>query len=147
MSTIYKSPQHSQSHFSAYCVFSSRSLAAASNSGDFSQPPVLITSRHGSHRKHSFISVASNCCIIKNLLRSNGNVFTEPLPRNSRCLQSHRLATVLYAAMHYTTLPSFVKSFTFFLNYDCFLLYLCSLVTYPFFCFWENCPFYMGFIF
>jgi hypothetical protein len=30
---------------------------------------------------------------------SNGNVFTEPLPRNGRCLQSHCLATDLYATV------------------------------------------------
>jgi hypothetical protein len=49
ISTIHKSPQHSLSHFPACCVFTSRSLATAANSGDpsasraqvlSSQPPV-----------------------------------------------------------------------------------------------------------
>jgi hypothetical protein len=36
ISTLYKSSQHSLSLFPACCVFISRSLATASNSGDFS---------------------------------------------------------------------------------------------------------------
>jgi hypothetical protein len=51
------------------------------------------------YRKHSFSIVASTYCIIKTLLPSNGNVFTEPLPRNGRRSQSHRLATGLYATI------------------------------------------------
>jgi hypothetical protein len=39
----------------------------------------------------------SNCCSIKNPVPNNGNLFTEPLPRNGRCLQSRRLAAGLYA--------------------------------------------------
>jgi hypothetical protein len=57
-------------------------------------------SRHGPHRKHSSSIVAMNCSIIKNLMPSNGNVFTEPLLRNGRCLQSHLLATGLYATFY-----------------------------------------------
>jgi hypothetical protein len=37
---------------------------------------------------------------MKNLLLSNGNVFTEPFPRNGRCLHSHRLVTGLYATIY-----------------------------------------------
>jgi hypothetical protein len=37
-----------------------------------SNPVQLITSWHGPHRKHSFPLVSSSCCIIKNLLPSNG---------------------------------------------------------------------------
>jgi hypothetical protein len=102
-------------------VFTSHSLTTVSNSEGSSasrvqvlssQPsvqnwklhqlcPLLIISRHGPHRKHSSSTVASKCCIINNLLPSNGNVFTEPLPRNGRCLQSHCLAMGLYAPICY----------------------------------------------
>jgi hypothetical protein len=34
------------------------------------------------------------------MLPSNGNVFTELLPRNGCCLQSHCLAADLYATIH-----------------------------------------------
>jgi hypothetical protein len=54
---------------------------------------LLISYRHGPYRKQSYSIVASNCCFIKNLLPSNGNVFTVSLARNCRCLQRHRLAT------------------------------------------------------
>jgi hypothetical protein len=124
IATIHKSPQHPISHFQP-AVFTSRSLATAYNSRDSfassaqvlsSQPPVqnslsnnsqltlfmLITSRQGPRRNHSSSIVASNCCIINNLLPSNGNVFAEPLPRNGRCLQNHRLATGLYATISFT---------------------------------------------
>jgi hypothetical protein len=37
---------------------------------------LLVTSRRGPHRKQPSI-IAPNCCIIKNLLHSNGNVFAE----------------------------------------------------------------------
>jgi hypothetical protein len=57
---------------------------------------VLITPRHGPHRITPFPLLYSNCCSIKNLLPSNGNVFSEPLHRNGRCLQSHWLA-MLYS--------------------------------------------------
>jgi hypothetical protein len=40
-----------------------------------------------------FPLLESHCCIIKKPISSNRNVFTEPLPRNGRCLQSHCLAT------------------------------------------------------
>jgi hypothetical protein len=36
ITTIHKSPQHPLSFFPACCVFASRSLATAFNSGDFS---------------------------------------------------------------------------------------------------------------
>jgi hypothetical protein len=72
--------------FSACCAFTNRSLATASNNGNFSasrvqvlssQPPLqnsvhcsvlIIISRHGSHRKHrsstiSFVSVAVGTCL------------------------------------------------------------------------------------
>jgi hypothetical protein len=95
--------------FPACCVFTSRYLVTASNSVHFSasrpqvlspQPPMqnsteliapsvlVITSRHRSHRKHPVSTVTL-------LLRAYS--FTEPLPRNGRCLQSRRLATGLYA--------------------------------------------------
>jgi hypothetical protein len=45
------------------------------------------------------VKMKSSCCINKNLLPSNGNLLTEPLPRNGRCLQIHRLTTALYATI------------------------------------------------
>jgi hypothetical protein len=105
----HKSPQHLLRIFPACCAFTSRSLAKTSNIEDSSAShaqvlssqspvqnstelcPLLITFRYGTLRKHSSSIFSSNCCIIKNLVPSNGNVFTEPLPRNGRCLQSHRL--------------------------------------------------------
>jgi hypothetical protein len=121
ISTIHKSPQHQLSLFLACCVFTSRSLATASNSGDSSasgtqvlssQPPVqnstdnylcpfFIPCQHGQHRKHISSIVAPNCCIIKNLLPINGKLFTVPLRSNDRCLQNHHLATGLYATVLY----------------------------------------------
>jgi hypothetical protein len=68
--------------FPACCVFTSSSLATASNSGDSSASrsqvlssfsyqlicPLLITSLHGPHRKHrssivAFVSVAAGTCL------------------------------------------------------------------------------------
>jgi hypothetical protein len=43
---------------------------------------LLITSQHGPRRNTPFPLLWSNCCVIRSLLPSNGNVFTEPLPRN-----------------------------------------------------------------
>jgi hypothetical protein len=105
--TIHKSPQLPLSLFPTCCVFTSRSLAMAPNSGDSSvsrtqvlssQPPVqnqneleyarnplVITSRHGPHRKHSSSTVV---CML------------QVLPSNTRCLQSHRLATGLHTTIY-----------------------------------------------
>jgi hypothetical protein len=79
---------------------------------------LLITFRHERHRKRRF-----NCYVG---VRCRGNVFTEPLlrdglhnsvvlllrasmlralPNNGRCLQSHRLATGLYATERSTKRP------------------------------------------
>jgi hypothetical protein len=44
VSTIYKSPQHPPSLFPACCVFTSRSLATASNSGDSSASHAQVLS-------------------------------------------------------------------------------------------------------
>jgi hypothetical protein len=123
ISTIHKSPQHPISLFLASYIFTSRSLATASNSGGSSVSrsqvlssqhpmqistelcPLLITSRHESRRNTPFPLLQSNCYIIKNLLLSNENVFTEPLPGNGRCLHSHRLATGIYATLWYKEVP------------------------------------------
>jgi hypothetical protein len=109
-STIYKSPTKP---FPACCVFTSRSLATASNSGGSlasraqvlsSQPSVqnclttdfvpclwhLSADHLETHRFQQYLY----CCVH---IRCRGNVFTEMLPRNNRCLQSHRLATCLHA--------------------------------------------------
>jgi hypothetical protein len=51
------------------------------------------------HINGSPFPLLSNCCIMKYLLPSNGNVFTEPLHRNGRCMHSHCLATGPYAAI------------------------------------------------
>jgi hypothetical protein len=93
ISTLYKSTQHPLSLFPSCCVFISRFLATTSNSGDSSasraqvpssQPPLqssaelvapllfFTTPRRGQH------PVFSGC--MRN--RCQGNVFTEPLPRN-----------------------------------------------------------------
>jgi hypothetical protein len=60
---------------------------------------LLITSLHGPYRKHTVSTVVANCCIIKNLLPTNENVFTELLSRNGRCLHSHCLATGLHTTI------------------------------------------------
>jgi hypothetical protein len=117
ISRIHKSPQHQLSFFPACCVFTSRFLATVSNSGDSStssaqvlssqspmQNPIelcllLITSKHGPHRKHGSPFVVSNYSIIKNLPPRNENVISEPLPINGRCLQSHCLVTGLYVTI------------------------------------------------
>jgi hypothetical protein len=66
--------------------------------------PLLITSRHRRHTKHSSSTVVSYCCIINNLLPSNRNVFTELLPRNCHCLQSYCLEASLYATLFDVTI-------------------------------------------
>jgi hypothetical protein len=59
-------------------------------------PTVLvITSRHGSHRKYPFSKNNYSCVRI----RCRGNIYTEFLPRNGLCLQRNRLATGLYATV------------------------------------------------
>jgi hypothetical protein len=114
ISTIHKSPQHPLSLFQP-AVFTSRSLATASNSGDFlasssqvlsSQPPVqncLTTDfvpclQHLSTDQVETLRFQQSlyCCVH---IRCRGNGFTELLPRNGRCLESHRLATCLYATV------------------------------------------------
>jgi hypothetical protein len=116
---LEKSPQHPLSHLPACCVIS-RSLATASNSGNLAsraqvlslQPPVLnstvtinllsslpITSRRGPVRNIPFPLLQCNFCVIKNLLPSKENFFTEPLPRNGQCLDIHHLATGLYVTI------------------------------------------------
>jgi hypothetical protein len=90
----------------ACSVFTNRSLAKASNSGDFSSSRAhvvtvrqisrnsqlystqlsiapLIIPRHELHRKHPVSIVTDQLLHIKTLQPSNGNVFTEPLPRNA----------------------------------------------------------------
>jgi hypothetical protein len=106
ISTLYKPLQYPLSLFQVYCVFIRRSLVTASNSGDSSasraqvlssQPSVqnsalnwlltanwaapivfLITTLHGSSRKHCFQQWLY-CCVS---IRCHGNVLTDPLPRN-----------------------------------------------------------------
>jgi hypothetical protein len=105
ISTLYKSPQYTLSLFPARCVFTSRSLVTACDSGDSSDsarksflnggsPPTdsflhrlrnrtdtvapvvfLITPRHGPRREHRSFSHANRC---------SGNVFAEPLPSSGR---------------------------------------------------------------
>jgi hypothetical protein len=116
-STIHKSPQHPISLFQSDVFISSsqqRVLTAILQLHVLRSSPHSLPCRTDSQlslshaynisartlRKHSSSIVASNCCIIKNLLPSNGNVFTEPLPRNGRCLQSHCIATGLYVTIH-----------------------------------------------
>jgi hypothetical protein len=72
--------------------------------------PLLITSRQGPHRKHISSTVTSICRIIKNLLPSNGNVFTEPWSRNGPGISVHlvdvvwqRLYTLQYSSQKSTT--------------------------------------------
>jgi hypothetical protein len=131
ISTIHESSQQPLSLSPACCVSPSRSLETASNNGDCSLHALrsslhslpcktllkwlclfLIKSRNGPHRKHSSSVAVSNCCIIKNLLPGNRNVFTEHLPRNGRCLQSHCLATGIYATTQSS--QTFKYSFTLF---------------------------------
>jgi hypothetical protein len=90
--TLYKLLEHQLSLFPACCVAVSPSLATTSNNGDSSasraqvhssHPPVqnwtkliaptvlVITSRHGTHRKHFFYYCVRIHC--------RGNVFIEPL--------------------------------------------------------------------
>jgi hypothetical protein len=136
ISTIHKSPQHPLILFPAYYIVTSRSLATVPNNGDSSASraqsslhslrcrtqltwlcPLFIIPRHGPHRKHSSSIFASSCCIINNLLPSNGNVFTEPSPRNGRCLQSHRLAIGLYATLQmYSKVGITTKTTSYFLR-------------------------------
>jgi hypothetical protein len=91
--------------FPACCVIISRSLATASNSGDSSasraqvlssQPPLqnwtndwlsslaYNISARTTYKTPRFQQQLYFCVRI----RCRGNVFTEPLPRNGRCLQS-----------------------------------------------------------
>jgi hypothetical protein len=118
--------------FPACCVVTSRSLATAYNSADSSASRaqilsaelplkqlclLLITSRHGPHRKHhsplvALMSVAAGTCLPNRCSETAAAWTTEStvfslflacmlwaLPSNGRCLQSHRLATGLYATI------------------------------------------------
>jgi hypothetical protein len=126
ISTLYKSPHHLLNLFPACCVFHSRSLAAASNSGDSSASP-------HPHRYSPANIPQLNCsadCLQDNssartmqktqlLYRCRG-VFAAPLhingrgadyiqnaallllrslTSNGRCLRSHFLATGLYVTL------------------------------------------------
>jgi hypothetical protein len=116
ISTIHKSPQHTLSLFQPAVssptfpwqrlltveILQLHGLKSSLHSHPYRTlhqltTDLLITSRHEPRRNTPFPLLYSNCCIINNLLPSNGNVFTKPLPRNGRCLLSYRLATGLYA--------------------------------------------------
>jgi hypothetical protein len=62
---------------------------------------------------------------MKNLLPSNGKVFTEPLPGKDLCLQSHSLSTGLYDTICYTT--SQTEKFVLILKVTCFGLNITPL--------------------
>jgi hypothetical protein len=104
ISTLYKTSQHPLSHFPACCVFNSRSLTTASNSGDSSashaqvlpSPPscrtqlstelvaptvIFLTPRRGPRRQHLV-----PCCIRN---RCRGNEFTESLLTNGSDITAH----------------------------------------------------------
>jgi hypothetical protein len=50
-------------------------------------------------QKHPFPLLQTNCCIVKNLLPSSGNVFAEPFPRNGSGISVH-LAVTLYQPLY-----------------------------------------------
>jgi hypothetical protein len=72
ISTIHKS-KHLLSIFPACCVFTSHSLATASNSGDSSASRAHGPSRKPLFQQYLYCCVSIRCCV---------NLFTEPLPRN-----------------------------------------------------------------
>jgi hypothetical protein len=101
--TIHKSPKHPLSLFPACCVFTSRSLATASNSGDSSapraqvlssQPPLqnsspnwqLTASPQLSSLKPLRTDLVENAVSNSNYswfrISCSGNVFTDRLPRS-----------------------------------------------------------------
>jgi hypothetical protein len=89
--------------FPACYVFTGHSLAMASNSGDSSASRAQVLSSQPSmqncltadlqtpHSQQQLYYYVRICC--------GGNVFTELLPRNGPCLQSHRLAMDLYTTI------------------------------------------------
>jgi hypothetical protein len=110
ISTIHKSSQHPLSIFPACCIFTSRSLATASNSGDFFSftrwgplftasraeltlnwlIPQLITSRHGPRWKPRFhcstqiVALLRICCLATGTCLPKRSLFTEsPLSNGS----------------------------------------------------------------
>jgi hypothetical protein len=116
-STIHKSPQHPLSLFPARCVFTSRSLTTASNSGDSSashaQVPslnlpwrtqlnwqlclLLIISRHGPHIKHP---VSNSNSIGTCVFVAAGTCLPSRFPETI-VVSSHRLAMSLYTTILY----------------------------------------------
>jgi hypothetical protein len=93
--------------FPACCVFTSRSLVTASNSGDSSASHAQVLSSQltlslyfniseWTLEKHH-VSKSNLYCFMR--VRCRRNVFTKPLPKNGCCLHSQRLATCLYATI------------------------------------------------
>jgi hypothetical protein len=100
--------------FLVCCVFTSRSLATALTVEDlsFTRSGCLhslpCTSQRTQPTWSLFYNISVNhaetprfqqslyCCV---RIRCRGNVFTEPLPRNGHCVQSHRFAMGLYTAI------------------------------------------------
>jgi hypothetical protein len=99
--------------FTACCVFTKRSLATASNSGDSSASALksslhslpykidlvdpfmfLLTPLHGPSRKHSFQEYLY-CCM---RICWHDNVFTEPLPRNGPNIFAYLATIILWAS-------------------------------------------------
>jgi hypothetical protein len=112
---VHKSPQHPLS-LSQPAVFTSRSLSTASKSGDSSASRAQVQSSlsqvqnclstdvvpslyHLStdHVETPRFQLSLYCCV---RIRCRGNVFTEPSPRNGRCLQRHRLAAGLHTTVY-----------------------------------------------
>jgi hypothetical protein len=100
--------------FNACCAFTNRSLAIASNSGDIlscTHSVPLFTTSHAELTLNWVSSLAYNIserpsrnnrfdyCSptvhYYDFVASDGNVFMEPLTRNSRCLQSDHSATCM----------------------------------------------------
>jgi hypothetical protein len=92
--------------FPACCVFTNRSLETASNGGKSSASRAQVPSSQTPVQNclTTDIDKAETLCFQQQLyccvrLRSCGSVFTKPLPRNVRCLQSHCSATGLYVTI------------------------------------------------
>jgi hypothetical protein len=95
--------------FPACCVLISHSLATASNNGDSSalraqflssQIPVQNSTDFVFCLQYLITGLVEILRFKELRIRCRGNMFTEPLPRNGRCLQGHRLATGLYATKY-----------------------------------------------
>jgi hypothetical protein len=112
ISTIHISPQHPLSHFPTCCVFTSRSLATASNSGDSSASRAQLLSSQLNYQLATdhiveYMSVAAETCLPSLCPETTAARTTEntllpllrPLPSNGCCLQSCLLATGLYATL------------------------------------------------